>query len=467
VSVDERMTSRLGGVGLRPAMVLVSAFVAPGAYAVAARAATTLEGFPSLAVTLLVVASALVGSMLAGDSPSLSVKQLLGRGTALVLVAIAVRLTVPSPSRAVSEISEGAAGLMATPFARVLLLLIVAHAVGHAVTARVALFADGPRTRHTDRAGEQDMVGMWLASVAVNVVLVGWGSAAAGVTGAALAIVAALTSAGVLAHVRATTPHPGGRRPSVVIASTRVRRGAVIGALVVAVVATVGVVALLPPAVTEASPRLIAWLSQIDFDPERPRWTPPEGGERITEPGDTGVTFSEEEPGDPRPEFGEPTTWPIALLTAALTAVLVVYLLRGGRWWHVWRTIWAWLRLRPGRAQATDEGFDDAVPLARETTSTSSWYERLERFRPRPRDPRGAILYDYLRAERALSRHELGRDGWETPLEHAERVGVGNEHRELAGLASAARYGRAAPPDEAAERSRDLARAVTRSVRDR
>ena len=461
----ERATSRLGGVGLRPAMVLVVAFVTPPAYAIAAAVTAGFDGFPTLLAVLVTVLSAVSGAVLFGTTPSPSILQLLGRGLTLALATLVLRLLTPSLTTALSDIGWELTGTFAPPYGRMLVAIVAAHAVGHGVAAKVALFADGPRTRYADRAGEEGMFGMWLVAVAVSVVAVGLANQYVGVVGAVVTVVAVTVGGATVAHLRATTPRPGGRRPAIVVGSPRLWRAAVAGTLAITAVFTFVAVASLPPAITEASPRFIAWVSQVDFEPETPRFAPRDDGERVTEGGDAGVEIPEDIEQRERPELDRAPTWPFVLIGAALVTWLLVYLLREDRWSHVWRAVWRWLRLGRGGRRGSDEEYGAVEPLERARSSRSVWTERLERFRPRPRDPRGAILHDYLRAERTLARQDLGRDRWETPLEHAARLGLDEEHRELADLASTARYGRAEPPEETAERTRELSRHVVRAVK--
>ncbi len=464
------MTRRLGGVGMRPALALTAAFVAPPAYATSAWLGARIDGHPSVLVALLIVAAALSAVLLVGFTPSPGVTQLVGRGTVLALVAIGVRLLVPSAGEALPAVAAREAGILALPFWPVFLLLVIAQTIGHAVGARVALFAEGPRNRISDRAGEQGLVTMWLIAAGVSLVTLGATRPAAGLVGGLLAGAGVMAGAGVIVHLRASTPHPGGRRPLIELGSPALRRRSATVGLAATGLIAVALAFALPPAVTEASPRFIAWLGQLEFSPDDPfpRFQPrdPEVPPDLVgaEP------WRREEPpveGD-RIELEAAPVWPVAVVgTAVLVVLLAWFLRRADRWRRMVAAIWRWLRRPADRASPDDAEVTPATPGRAEVSRPTAWQSTVARFRPRPRDPRGAILHDYLRLDRTLGRHELGREGAETPLEHAERLALGEQLRELATLASGARFGRADPPPAAAERSRTLQRELARRVRHR
>lgn len=461
-----RVTDRVAGYGLRPALVLVVCFVGPTGYAVAALLGRWIDGFPTLTVTFLSLTSALLGAAMTSDSTQPDVADAIRRIAILALVAIAIGMFVPSWSSSLSDVVEGWTSVFSRPFLQVLVLFLLAHATGHGVAVRVAMFVDGARTRQTDRLREENLLLMWLVAATITVVAVGLAGSAVGVPGGGLAVAAMLSSGLAIAHLRAMTPHAGGRRPAIVVTSLRLRRLAVAGAVgVVVLVAVVGV-ALLPPAVTEASPRFVAWLSQFNIEADTPQmWFEPDPeGAQVTEGGDQGGELDDDTVRR-RVGEGDMPLWPLPVIAGALVLWLAVYVLRAGRWREIWATILEWLRAGGGRRRDEDQRYDPVEELERDAASSRS--DRFDRFRPRPRDPRGAILHDYLRAERALTRHESGREGWETLFEHADRLGLGAEHRELAEIASEARYARPEPPAEAANRSRELARTVIRGIRSR
>jgi hypothetical protein len=463
----DRPTNRLGGVGLRHALILVVAFVTPPAYAVAAMLGSAFDGFPTLFATFVVVGAAILGSVFFGITPSPTLLQLFLRGLGLLGLAVVVRLFTPSLTEALADIGWQLTGTFAPPYGRVLLAIGAAHAAGHGVTARVALFADGPRTRVADREGEQHLFTMWLVSVVITVLAIGVAGRSAGLLGTVAGVVGVVVGGATVAHLRTVTPHPGGRRPPIVVTATRLRRLAIGGAVGAAGIVAVAIVVSLPPAVTEASPRLIAWLTQVEFDPDGPNFWRPGDGPQVSEGTDVGEpvpqTQVERERGG---ELDAPPTWPYIAIVSFIALAVLVYWIREDRWRRIWSTIWGWLRWRPRSGSDPEHPLEDVDPLVREGPSRER-RPRFERFRPRPRDARGAILYDYLRAERALAKEDLGRDGWETPLEHAARLGLDDEHRELAHLASVARYGRDDPPQAMAERSRHLAKHVVHEVRQR
>lgn len=466
MSYLDRMTDRLAGLGLRPALVLATCFVGPTAYAVAALLARRIEGFPTLVVSALTLLVALLGTAMTSDDAQPDIADVLRRGAILAVAAILVGLFTPSLGESLSAIATRWTSLFSTPFLPVLLLLLLAHATGHGVAARVALFVDGRRTKQTDRLREENLLLMWLVAASTTVAAIGLGGAATDGFVAWLAVAAMGVSGLTIAHLRAMTPHADGRRPAIVVAPLRPRRVAVAGAAaVVALLAVIGV-ALLPPAITEASPRLVAWLSQYAGEVDTPPvFSPPDAeGAEVSEGGDEGGELDDTAQRE-RVGEGDLPLWPFPVIAGALLVWLAVWVIRGGRWREIWAAILEWLRATSG-GTGRDERDDPVDELERDASSRSAWSERLDRFRPRPRDPRGAILHDYLRAERALARHDVGRDGWETLFEHAARLGLGAQHRELAELASDARYGRPEPSTDAAVRSRELARTVIRTVKD-
>jgi hypothetical protein len=463
----DRPTNRLGGVGLRHALVLVVAFVTPGAYAVMAMLGSAFDGFPTVFATAVTVGAALLGAVFFGITPSPSLLQLFLRGLGLLGLAVVVRLFTPSLTEALSDIGWQLTGTFAAPYGRVFLAVAAAHAAGHGVTARVAVFADGPRTRIADREGEQHLFTMWLVSVIVTVVAIGVAAGAAGLSASVLGLAGVLLGGVTIAHLRSVTPHPGGRRAPIVVPAARLRQLTIGGAVGATAIVAVAVVLSLPPAVTEASPRLIAWLTQVEFDPDDPRFWSPGDERQISEGNGAGElvpqTPIERERGG---ELEAPPPWPYMLVAAIIALAIVAYWIREDRWRHLWSTIWGWLRRRRRPSSGSDDDLEEVDPLGTEEVPRRR-RGRLDRFRPRPRDPRGAILHDYLRAERTLAREDLGRERFETPLEHAGRLGLADEHHELAHLASVARYGREDPPTIMAERSRELARHVVRHVRQR
>lgn len=462
-----RITDRVAGFGLRPALVLVTCFVGPAGYAVAALLGRRIEGFPTLTVTTLTVAVALLGAALTSDGAQPDLADVFARVAILALVAVGVGMFVPSLGGSLSDVAARWTNLFASPFLQVLVVFLLAHATGHGVAVRVAMFVDGARTRQTDRLREENLLLMWLAAATITVAAVGLASGAIGPLAGGLAVMAMLISGLVIAHLRATTPHAGGRRPAIVVTSMPLRRFAVGGAVAVVVLVAVVGVAMLPPVITEASPRLVAWLSQYNIEADTPpMWFEPDPeGAEVTEGGDQGGELDDDTVRE-RVGEGDVPLWPLPVITGALLLWLAVYLIRAGRWRELWAAILEWLHAGRGRRRGEDQRYDPLEELERDATS-SVRSERFDRFRPRPRDPRGAILHDYLRAERALARHEFGREGWETLFEHADRIGLGAEHRELAELASDARYAHPEPSADAALRSRELARTVIRGVKAR
>lgn len=452
-------------------MALTAAIVVPPAYGIGALTAANVEGTSAVAITLVTLLVAVSATLLVGLSPSPSVPQLLTRGVGLALLAIAFGAFSPSLSASWSAATDGLSGILSTPFGRLWLLFTAAHMTGHGVGARVALFVEGPATRSADRLGEEAMVALLLTSATVNAVVIGLTAPHVGLPGMVMAAGATLLAVLTLAHLRASTPHPGGRRAPLRVATSRRRwQGMVAGTLLLVVALTAVGVTALPAAVTEASPRFVAWFLDAGFDIEPPpRWGTQPEGERVTEGGavggplDEGVTPRSRVPDEAAPPWILMT---VGVLALSVLLVLLGLLVRRERWREILRTLWRWLRAG-GPARAVADGGYEPVGPGRSGPSQGPRSGRLERFRPRPRDPRGAILYDYLRAERSLARHDLPRARWETLLEYADRLGLGSHLRELAELASHARYGREEPPSTSAERSRELARHVTRVARDR
>ena len=463
----DRITDRVAGYGLRPALVLVACFVGPPSYAVAAMLGRRIDGFPTLTVAILTLVFALLGAAMTSDGVETDLADVMRRVAVLAVVAIGVGMSVPSWGSSLSDVVGRWTSLFSSPFLQVLVVFLLAHATGHGVAARVAMFVDGGRTRQTDRLREENLLLMWLVAASITVVAIGLAGVTIGALGGGLAIAAMLISGLTIAHLRATTPHAGGRRPAIVVTSMRLRRLAAFGAVgVVTLVAVVGV-ALLPPAITEASPRFVTWLSQFNIEADTPQmWFEPDPeGAQVTEGGDQGGELTDDTVRD-RVGEGNLPLWPFPVIAGALLLWLAVYVVRAGRWREIWATILEWLRAGRRGPRGEDLRYDPLEELDRDAEA-SARSGRFDRFRPRPRDPRGAILHDYLRAERALARHEFGREGWETLFEHADRLGLGAEHRELAEIASEARYARPEPSADAAVRSRELARTVIRGVKSR
>jgi hypothetical protein len=232
------------------------------------------------------------------------------------------------------------------------------------------------------------------------------------------------------------------------------------------------IVPVLPGALSEGLGRPSEWVADLDLDwePQRSRAVAPDGErEQLLDRGPVDIWRPLRLPD--RGELVVPG-WVQVVVAVAIGAGLLV-LLRPDRWRGTLRRLWA--ALRGAAWEDEEQGFEGLQSLEDHGADgggrSGRFRDVVERVRPRPRDPRQAIVHDYLRLDRVLTRQDRGRRADETPLEHASRVGTdvsavdGRALSELAALVGVARYGRAAPTEVDADRSRALAQALEHQLR--
>ncbi|MCC5947791.1 MAG: DUF4129 domain-containing protein [Nitriliruptoraceae bacterium] len=274
---------------------------------------------------------------------------------------------------------------------------------------------------------------------------------------------AVVLTLGSLAAVRGRARVHGGIRPPLVDRPGGVLVAASVGGLGAIVLAT----ALLAPVAAVVEPPdvrpLLAWVGdRLDgllgggdppLAPELP--PPPADGDLMDE-----LQLDEDAP-DPSADDPFSLDWSVPWWVGALLiAAVVAAITRPARLRAWWRS----LRARVGRGPRT-EGLEDVEVTGGEDAGTPgevggvlrdrlrAWGRAL---RPRPREPRAAILHDYARLQRVLARRGDGRGASETPLDHARRVSVAPQIEPFASLVSEARWAAAPPSAQAAARSRAL-----------
>lgn len=447
--------------GIRHAVGLAVAFALPVGAGVAAATGQRVEGFPVVGVALLTVASAVLGAVLAGITPLPRIRQLGARLVGAVAVALLVRLTIPTLREALPAVRRFEAPLVTGSVVVVTVLLLVVHAYGHLFTARVSAVAAGnPNLERAQWAEQRATSAAFGAAVLLAVV----GAATAHATGwfgMLLTVGGVLVGLFLLLDLRdKAPPTPGSRRAAVLAVPRRVRVRSAVAAVGVSVVLTGLVVPLVPTIDLRISDRLPGWVEGLTIERDRRPAPPGDGRGRHTLGDVPEVEARDLEEG----ELVDLPTGPLAALLAAVVLGLLA-LLRPDRWPETLRRLLALLTGGRLGGLDRDEGDLDAIERAEAERSRGRWRDALDRFRPRPRDPRHAIIHDYLRAERALGRADRARRHDETPLEHAARVGVTDELVALAGLASTARYAPAEPSEAEAARAKTLAQAVERAAR--
>jgi hypothetical protein len=454
--------------------VLVLCAVVPVIHAVGSAAALRVEGFPVWGLVLLVSTVAVGLGILGAVAPRPGVTGVLSRLVGAATLALAVRMLVPSPTRALAEIRAGEAYLVSGTLLIVFVTLLFGAAVGHLVITGVDAIAEGRAS--SDAAREDDrilLVNAW-GTALLMVVVAGVTHRSAGTIGQLLFLVAFVVALLALADLRSRIPAPGAARAPIVAVSRRVRVVAFVLPTLLVVAGVAVTVPLVPAALQEGVGRPSEWVEELelDWDPRRRPGLAAEG--ELDELLEREPMEFWELPEMPElREIGVPPWLQTLLLVLVVGALLLV--LRPDRWLRTFRRLWAALGGR-GWADAEDP-FDELSPLDDVEVGHGAAGARLrgalERVRPRPRDPRQAIVHDYLRVERSLARDEGARRPSETPLEHAQRLhaaeGAGQFAPlvELAGLVSAARYGASPPAPEAADRSRELQRSLDRSLRGR
>jgi hypothetical protein len=459
--------------GLRHGALLTLCLVVPATYAVGAAAALRVEGFPTWGVVLLVAAVAVGAGVTGVEGPRPGLTGIAARLVGAAVLALGVRLTVPTPARALAEVRDGDAYLVSGAALVVFAALVVGAIAGHVVTGRTVEIARGRPTVEAARSDDRQLLTSAWGTGLTLAVLAGLTHRSAGAVGQLLLLAGLAAGLLVVADLRRRIPAPGAARPAIVARPRSVQLGAITLASAVVIGVTAVAVPALPNALSEGLGRPSEWVAEreLDWDPRRaPAYSP--GGEReqlldrnrldrwrllwLPEPDDLVV----------------PPWVQVVVLTVLGIGLLLV--LRPDRWGPTLRRMVAALRARGGE---DEDDFEALRPLEDEGRDadgrTSRLRDALDRVRPRPRDPRQAILHDYLRVDRLLARGDRGRRAAETPLEHATRVHVGDGDGglaalvELADLVGAARYGRREPSEVAAARSRELQQLLDHELRAR
>jgi hypothetical protein len=449
--------------GLRHALGLAAALSLPLGIGVATLTGRNVTGFPTVAVVLLTLVSGLLGTLLAAVVPLPKLRQLGARLLGALVVALLVRLTIPSPSIAIAALRAWEAPLVTGSVLVVTLLLLLAHAYGHLFMVRVSAVATPSDTMERRRWAEERLTSAgWGAALLLTVVAAVTGRAT-GALGVVVTVVAVLAGLWLLADLRDRTRPPGARRAAVVAVPRTVRRASIGSALALATAVAMLAVPLVPTVDVLGGEEPPGWLQRLTLpDRDRTRQLPsdPVIGRHVD-------TDEEDREGREVEDAGLITlpTWPLGVMLAALVVGLLLAL-RPASWLATLRRLLAVLtggRLGGG----PDEGgeFDAVERASREAAGGGRWRGALDRLRPRPRDPRHAIVHDYLRTERALARADRGRASTETPLEHAARVHLDGQLDGLAALVSTARFAPGEPSEADAEEARRLAAEVQEAVR--
>jgi hypothetical protein len=472
---DEPRADARSHPGLRHGLVLALCAVVPVVHAMGAATALRLPGFPVGGLVLLVAAVTVGAGLLGVDAKRPGVSGLASRIVGAAVLAMAVRMTVPTPSRALEEVRDGASYLVSGAALVAFVALLLGFAVGHLVTSRTVVIAGGQPAIEAARADDRQLIVSAWGTVLSLLLISGLTHRTTGPAGLVLLGGALVTGLVVVADLRLRIPPPGGAsRPPIVAAPRAIGRNASVLAVAVVVGATALTVPLVPAALQEGLGRPSEWTAELidlDWDPERsPVWSPEGLREQLLERNPFEFL---ELPELPEERLIAVPTWLRWLLAAGAVAALLV-VLRPDRWGHTLRRMWA--ALRRGGGEDDDERFETLQPLEEDEEDDDRPGRLrgvLERVRPRPRDPRQAIVHDYLRIDRLLARDELGRAVGETPLEHAARLRTASVDApmpalvELAGLVSTARYGPTAPAPATVDRSRELQQHLERELRAR
>jgi hypothetical protein len=449
--------------GLRHALGLAAALALPLGVGVAAATARNVVGFPAVAVVFLTLAAGLLGAALAAITPLPKLRQLGVRLLSGLVAALVVRLAIPSPATAIRAILAWEAPLVTGSVLVVTLLLLVAHAYGHLFMVRVTAVVTPSDTMERRRWAEERLTSAaWGAAVLLTVVGASTGSAT-GALGVGVTVTAVLAGLWLLADLRDRTRPPGARRAAVLAVPRRVRQASIALALVLATAVAVLAVPLMPTVDVLGGEEPPAWLQRLTLpDTDRPRQLPsdPVIGRHADSDEDEAEVREVEDAG-----LITLPTWPIGVLLAAL-AVGLLLALRPASWVATLRRLLAVLSGGRLAGEVGEDGeFGVVERAAREGAGGGRWRGTLDRLRPRPRDPRHAIVHDYLRAERALARADRGRASTETPLEHAARVHLDRQLDRLAALVSTARFASGEPSEADADEARRLAAGVQEAVR--
>jgi hypothetical protein len=463
--------------GVRHAALLSLCFVVPASHAVGSAAATRIEGFPVWGVIVITAVVAVGSGLLGVGAKPPGITGIASRLVGAAVLALVVRMTVPSPGAAFAEVRDGDALLVSGAALVVFGLLVLSATVGHLVTTRVATMAGGRPTTQAARADGQQLIATAWGSGLGLLAIAGLTHGASGVVGQLVLVGALVVALAVIADLRGRIPPPGATRPPIVAAPHSVLLASIGMALLAAITVTAIVVPALPEALQDGVGRPSEWLAELDID-----WTPERAPVHAPE-GDRAQIHGREDV-EPRripwvPDRVQEAVplWVQVLIGTGLVLLLLL-VLRPERWVATVRRLWT--ILRGGRWDDEEAVFDELEPLEDDDAGgrRGRFRDALDRVRPRPRDPRQAIVHDYLRVQRQLAREDGERRRDETPLEHAARLRAAwagtsgaaadlSPLVELAELVSAARYGAAAPDPAVAERSRELQQALERELRTR
>ncbi|MFA9431238.1 hypothetical protein [Egicoccus sp. AB-alg2] len=456
--------------GHRHALGLTVAFVAPFSALVVELADARLAAFPRALTFAVAVLTAVVAVLLTADGAVLGLRRAAARGFGVVLLALAVRFAAPSPPAAWASYRAGDEALVSGRLLVPLLLFLVALAAGQIVTLRVAAAIVGDRTAGADRARERTALQVWFATSGVLLLLAATPAARVPWVFATL-VLGPPAALFVLADLRTRLRGPS-NEPDVLRGGPRgVVRATAVGTLVAVLAVTVLAVVMLPPRAMQGQGRPSEWIADVAFDWEVRQRTGQRDGvvgagqHRAQNDGGDG---SGGQPADPTGLFEAVPNPPWWVLLAA-AAVVTSMILRPRAWGRLLHRLATMLR-GTGTADVTDDDVQRWQERAGRPREQRRLRDALQRFLPRPRDPRQAIVHDYLRVERALARegadHPRARALSETPLEHADRISLGEAHAELAALASQARFARTAPTAADADRSLGLRQAVEQALRE-
>jgi hypothetical protein len=475
VSAITRRRPTTDAPGVRHGFVLALCVVVPATFGVVAATAARVEGFPVLGVVLLAAATTVVSGLLGVANPRPGPAGIGSRLVAAALVALGVRLTVPSPGQALAEVRERAAYLVSGTVLVVFVVLLLAAFVGHLITSRVVTFAEGRPTREAARAyDEQLLISAWGLTLTL-VLIAGLTRRTGGATGQLLLLAALVVALVTIADLRSRIPVPGAvRAPIVAVSRPVVLVAAGLVTLVVVAVTTLAL-PVLPDALDEGLGRPSEWLADLEFDldPDRAPTPSPVGeGDQLLDRLDDEARRLPPLPPLRDIVVADRVRW----LTGVVLVLALLLVLRPDRWGPTLRRLFR--TLRGGGWDDDTDGFETLEALEGGAGEEGDgplgrFRDAFERVRPRPRDPRAAIVHDYLRVQRLLAREDAGRRPAETPLEHAARLRVAGSEvdlaplSELAGLVSTARFGPDEPSPDAAARSRRLQERFEREFRAR
>lgn len=460
------------GEGQRHALVLALALTLPLVAWLVERAAATTEDFPRVLTLVATAITALVAVVLVSDSLRMTLRQVGARVLGVVMIALAVRFAHPDPVTAWTAYRAGDESLASSRLIVPLLAMLLALGAGQVIATKVTAAIVGTRAANADRARESTALQVWF-SAAIAMLLLAASDVGRVPWVQTLLVLAPLVGLAALADLRTRLRGPDSDRPVVRAGPRRTIGTTAAVALAAVMLGAVAGVALLPDRAMDGLGRPSEWVGNA-FDWDFRQRTGGRDGvvgtgsqhrERDGNPGGT--------PFDDRtvPLFSNvpnPPWW----LVAPAVALLAWVVFKPRYWRTLLGRVWALARGLFGLSGEADGDVESwSGGALHEPRVGGRLREALQRFLPRPRDPRQAVVFDYLRVERALAGegddHPRARALWETPLEHAERVTLGAAYDELAALTSTARFAKQPPTAADAERSLHLRQAVERHLRDR